>query len=406
MSARKRILFVDDEPRVRDQLQRLLRPFAAEWDTTLVASGDEALAQLESRTFDVLVTDLAMPGMSGPDLLRAAQERFPKVVRFVLAPPSEQPGVMACAAMIHQFISRPCEPDELREAINRACDMEASIRFENTGRLVGRMDQLPSLPAIYTQLVDKMRDPECGIDDVAELVARDISLTARVLKLVNSAFFGLRQQVSSLNEAVNYLGLDTLKALVLSINAFSHFEKSSLGGLSLDSLWNHSLLTAGCAKLIAEMETGNARAVDEAFVAAMLHDTGKLVLAANFGADYATAAAAAAAAPEPGTDGMLAAEEATFGATHADVGGYLFRLWGLPGAIVDAVTWHHDPMGSADDGFGPLACVHAANAWTHCNEEGGGGRIKREYFERLGLADRLPDWYRACAENHLGGVEA
>ena len=380
----------------------MLRTFTSEWDTTFAASGEEALTQLDEKTYDVLVTDLAMPGLPGPDLLQQVQERHPKVVRFVLAPPSEQPLVMKCAALIHQFISRPCEPEDLRDAVNRACDMQATMRRENTGRLVGRMDTLPSLPSIYTQLVEKMRDPECGIDDVAELVARDISLTARVLKLVNSAFFGLRQQVSSLNEAVNYLGLDTLKALVLSINAFSQFEGSALGGLSLDTLWNHSLLTAGCAKLIAEMETGNARLVDEAFVAAMLHDTGKLVLAANFGADFGAAMAAAGA----GLDAALAAEEATFGATHADVGGYLFALWGLPGPIVDAVTWHHDPMGSSSDGFGPLACVHAASAWSHHNDITGGGRIKTEYYEKLGLSARLPEWHQACAENHLGGVQA
>jgi HD-like signal output (HDOD) protein len=265
------------------------------------------------------------------------------------------------------------------------------------------MDSLPSLPSIYVRLIEKMRDPECGIDDVADLVARDISLTARVLKLVNSAFFGLRQQISSLNEAVNYLGLDTLKALVLSINSFSQFEKSALGGLSLDSLWNHSLLTAGCAKLIAEMETGNARVVDEAFVAAMLHDTGKLVLAANFQADYAEVMAAAGT----GAESLLEAEQAAFGANHADVAGHLFSLWGLPGSIVEAVNWHHDPLGSGADGFGPLACVHAANAWVHQNDVTGGGRICGEFYERLGLAGRLPEWHQACAEHHLGGaVEA
>lgn len=404
MSVRKRILFVDDESRVRDQLQRMLRPFADQWEMTFVASGAEALAHLEQEICDVLVTDLGMPGMSGAELLQEVQALHPKVVRFVLAPPGDQPLVMACAANTHQFLSRPCEPEELREAVVRACDMEAAIRRENTGRLVARMDQLPSLPDIYMRLVERMRDPECGIEDVAELVARDISLTARVLKLVNSAFFGLRQHVSSLSEAVNYLGMDTLKALVLSINAFSHFEKKSLGGLALESLWNHSLLTAGCAKLIAEMEGLSARGIDEAFVGGMLHDTGKLVLAANFGADHA-AAMATVGITHPTA---LAAEEATFGATHADVGGYLFSLWGLPGPIVDAVTWHHDPMGCNElsDTFGPLACVHAANAWTHGGDEAGGGRIKRDYFEQIGRTDRLADWHRACVENHLGGVGA
>jgi HD-like signal output (HDOD) protein len=399
VTPRKRILFVDDEPRVRDGLQRILRPFASSWDMVFAADGKQALAQLDGATFDVLVTDLGMPGMSGPELLRAAQEHHPKVVRVVLAPAAEQALVMTCASLTHQFLTRPCSPELLKHAIDRACDVEATVRREHVGRLVARMDKLPSLPDLYTKLVEKMEDPECSIDDVGDLVARDISMTARILKLVNSAQFGLRRQVSSPHEAVNYVGLDTVKALVLSINAFSQFERISLGALSLDALWNHSLLTAGYAKIIAEIEDGNARLVDEAFVAGMLHDTGKLALAANFCAEYN----AAVASCDENATALLAAEESAFGATHAEVGGYLLGLWGLPGPIVDAVTWHHDPLGSGEPAFGALACVHAANVWVHETESSPGRAVlDRSYYEKFSAADRLAEWHRACLEAHSG----
>jgi hypothetical protein len=75
-------------------------------------------------------------------------------------------------------------------------------------------------------------------------------------------------------------------------------------------------------------------------------------------------------------------------------------------SVCDAVTWHHDPLGSSDRSFGPLACVHAANVWTHDNDEAGGGRLKYEYYEALGLAARVPEWHRACVENFFGGVGA
>ena len=370
---------------------------------TFAESGAEALRHLGGEAYDVLITDLGMPGMSGAELLRRVQEEHPKIVRFVLAAPSEQPLVMECAAFTHQFLTRPCEPDVLRHAVERACDMESSIRRERVGRLVGRMDHLPSLPDIYVELVERMRDPECSLDEVAALVSRDISLTARVLKLVNSAFFGLRHQVSSLNEAVNYLGMDTVKALVLSINAFAQFEDTELGGLSLESLWTHSLVTAGCAKVIAEFEGGSARQVDQAFVAGMLHDTGKLVLAANLTADYGEAMAGCDGSPRA----ILAAEEAAFGATHADVGGHLFGLWGLPDGIVEAVTWHHDPSGSDHDLGVPLAYVHAADVWVHRPEQGpDAADLDRAFFERIGLLESLPEWHRVCAEAYLGGVGA
>ena len=398
----KHILFVDDDARVRESLQRQLRPLADSWTLTFVASGKEALEVLDRGGIDVLVTDLGMPGMTGPELLKFAMDRHPKVARLVLAPPADQPYVMTCAAATHQFLNRPCDPEILRTAIQRACDVEASLRREQIGRLVARMDRLPSLPDLYVELVDKMADPECGIDDIAAIVARAISMTARILKLVNSAFFGLRQQVASPAEAVNYLGLDTIKALVLSINAFAQFEKVPLGAISLESLWTHSLLTGGCAKLVAEMECANARHLDETFVAGMLHDTGKLALAANFPKEYTRAAADAAKAP----GGLLAAEEAVFGATHAEVGGYMLGLWGLPGAIVDAVTWHHAPAACIEPQFSPLTCVHVANVWAHDGGSECSAPIDKAYIERVGLLNRLPEWHRACLEAHISGVGA
>jgi len=400
--AAKHILFVDDEARVRESLQRQLRPLADSWQLTFVASGQEALAALDRGGIDVLVTDLGMPGMTGPELLKIAMDRHPKVARLVLAPPSDQPYMMTCAAATHQFLNRPCDPELLRTAIQRACDVEASLRREQIGRLVARMDRLPSLPDLYVELVDKMADPECGIDDIAIIVARDISMTARILKLVNSAFFGLRQQVASPSEAVNYLGLDTIKALVLSINAFAQFEKVPLGAISLEALWNHSLMTAGCAKLVVEIEGGNARLLDEAFVSGMLHDTGKLALAANFPKEYTRVAADAAKAP----GGLLAAEEAVFGATHAEVGGYMLGLWGLPGPIVDAVTWHHAPCACLEPHFGPLTCVHVGDVWAHDGSGEASAPIDKGYIDRIGMTNRMPEWHRACLETHISGVGA
>lgn len=394
MSAPKRILFVDDEPKVREALDRMTRSFADEWDTKFIGSGAEALEALGESSFDAIVTDLAMPEMSGADLLKEVAHRHPKTIRIVLATMSDQPLVMECASLTHQFITRPCEEDELYSSITRAWDMEAAVRHERVSKIVDRMDRLPCLPDLYLRLVEKMQDPECSIDDVAVIVAQDISMTARILKLVNSAYFGLRRRVSSPQEAVNYMGLDTVKALVLSINAFAQFEKVPLGGITLEALWNHSLMTAGFAKTIAREEGLDGRRIDEAFVAGMLHDAGKLALAANFPDDYARVVATS----EHDDVDNLAAEESIIGGTHSDVGGHLLGLWGLPGAVVDAVTWHHDPLGCADQTFNALACVHAADVWSHASDPGDPHKIAEAYYERIGKDDCLGYWRDACLQ--------
>jgi putative nucleotidyltransferase with HDIG domain len=195
--------------------------------------------------------------------------------------------------------------------------------------------------------------------------------------------------------------MDAIKALVLSINAFAKYENFSLGGIALEPLWNHSLTTAGFAKAVAGAKTGGAFHSENAFVAGMLHDTGKLVLAANFSAEYAEVIAAV---PE-NDGGLVAAEEAAFGANHAEVGGHLLGLWGLPEQIVDAVTWHHQPQDCPTQSFGPLACVHVANVWAHEDAESPPSLpVEVEYIEALGVEDQLEDWREACLESRAGAA--
>src|SRR6185503_18186305 len=99
-----------------------------------------------------------------------------------------------------------------------------------------------------------LQDPEITMEAVGRIIERDIAMTAQILKLVNSAFFGLRRQVSSPAEAANYLGLDTLRSLVLSVNAFSQFDTLKMEGFSIAALWAHSLETGAAARTIAQME--------------------------------------------------------------------------------------------------------------------------------------------------------
>lgn len=396
MNNRRHIIIVGDTSVAERTLFKQLDDLTPNWRLTHVAGSGETLAAFEESTVDVVIG-----GLAERELFRTLEDRHPKTVRFVIAEIAQQKEVMGLASIVHQFVSMPCEARVLRDAVDRACDMEEAMRREKVGRIIGRMDNLPALPDLYLELVERMRDPECSIDQIGEIVARDISMTARILKLVNSAFFGLRRQVSSPNEAVNYLGMDAIKALVLSINAFAKYENCCLGGIALEPLWNHSLMTAGFAKAVASANRGGAKHSEDAFVAGMLHDAGKLVLAANFSADYSEVIASV---PE-GEDGLLAAEERTFGANHAEIGGHLLALWGLPEAIVDAVTWHHQPQQCANRSFGPLVCVHTANVWAHAEGESEPSlSIDGDYIDALGCTDQLAGWREACLENQAGAA--
>jgi putative nucleotidyltransferase with HDIG domain len=271
------------------------------------------------------------------------------------------------------------------------------VQGERLKSLVCQMNRLPSIPTLYMQVVEKASRADASVEDIGHVVARDLGMTAQVLKLTNSAFFGLSQRLSSAQEAVAYLGIDTIKSLVLSIHAFSQFDKAETGSLKIESLWSHSLAVASLAKRISRLELPDAKAAEEAFTAGLLHDIGKLVLAVNLPAEYTEATRLANSGQE-----ITTAEEKVFGTNHADVGGYLIGLWGLPVAVVEAVALHHCPSRATQPVFSPLTSVHAANVleWERSNHSQGAlaPPLDADYLGRVSNASRLAAWRELLKE--------
>lgn len=396
-----RILFVDDEPLILQGLQRMLRSMRAEWDMEFVESGAAALKRLAQAPFDVVVTDMRMPGMNGAELLHQVMKLYPLTVRLVLSGHADKDLVLKCVGTAHQYLSKPCDPDSLKAAVERVSTLGTSLQNESVKKLVGQMDRLPSLPSLYVDIIEKLQNPETVIRDIAKIIARDIGMTAKLLKLVNSAFFGLSQRVADLNEAVAYLGLNTIRTLVLCLNTFSQYEGLAMPGMSVDSLWWHSLETGSLAKRISLMEEAGRQQVEESFVGGMLHDAGKIVLASNFRQEYARVLDLA----RTNSMEITTAEIQVFGSHHAAVGGYLLSLWGLPVPVVEAIAFHHQPAECSVRTYSALTAVHVANILTQ--PAGGlmegivGPRLDREYLAELGVAGRVEAWRQAPSETEL-----
>src|SRR6185436_737485 len=261
---------VDDEALVLQGLQRMLRPWRDEWEMEFVDSGAKALERMAQVTFDVVVSDMRMPGMNGAELLAEVMQRHPKTVRLILSGHADKDLILKCVGSTHQYLAKPCDAEALKATVLRAGSVENALRDEKLKALVAQMDNLPSIPSLYVQMVEALQSSEVTLEEVGAIIAKDMAMTAKILKLVNSAFFGLRRQISSAAEAVNYLGLDTIRSLVLSINAFSQFESLPLGRFSIEALWTHSLNTAALAKAIGQAEC-DPKLADESFIAGMLH---------------------------------------------------------------------------------------------------------------------------------------
>jgi HD-like signal output (HDOD) protein len=370
---KKRILFVDDESLVLDGLQRMLRPMLAEWEMVFAQSGTQALAHMAEAPFDVVVTDMRMPGMNGAELLAEVMRRYPKTVRIVLSGHTERDLILKCVHSTHQFLSKPCDSGSLKSTLQRACGPENNLENERLKQVVAQMGRLPSLPSLYVEIVEKLNDSDASIEDIGEIVGGDIAMTAKILQLVNSAFFGLGRAISSPVEAVSYLGIDTIKSLLLSIHVFSQFDDLKSCGFNLDLLIQHSMNTAARAKKIAQLEDASAKMCDDCFVAGMLHDTGKLALAANYPKDYARATQLVRARSLSTCD----AEIEAFGVDHASVGGHLLGLWGLPAPVVEAIALHHSPQQGTSPHFSALTAVYIANVFEH--ERIPGSRLRQDF---------------------------
>jgi HD-like signal output (HDOD) protein/ActR/RegA family two-component response regulator len=389
---KKRILFVDDEVNVLQGLRRMLNAMRHEWDMVFVESGQEALALLAQAPCDVIVSDMRMPGMDGVQLLTQVMERFPLTIRIILSGYADSSMVLKAVGPVHQYLAKPCDAATIQVTVARACALRSLLADPTLQGLVAGMQTLPTLPTLYLEVLEAVQAPHGSLERVGDIMGRDMSMTAKMLQLVNSAFFGLRRHVSSPGEAVKLLGLDTIKALVLSMQIFSHFDHQQEGAFALDVLWQHSLATSTCAKRIAQEEQQDRHVVDHAFMAGLLHDVGTLILAANLPDLYRATRVQAQA---HGTT-VWEAERALLGTTHAEVGAYLLGLWGLPDPIVEALAFHHCPSACPDQRFSPLTAVHIANALVHTEDstEAGGTAVALDsaYVAQLGLSERLSTW--------------
>jgi len=403
MVSDKRILFVDDETRVLHGVRRQFMLAGHDWEIEFASSGREALDILarSSVPFDVIVTDIRMPGMDGIALLQQVKEQYPHLVRIVLTGHISRETAMRSVGLAHQFLAKPCNMEMLEATLTRAFAMRQLLASARLKQLIAQLNTLPSLPTLYNRLLREIRSPEADIKNVGQIIAQDIGMTAKILQLVNSAFFGLRRHVSNPSQAVMLLGLDTIKALVLSVHVFSQFRLAQPGEMSLTQLQEHSLAVGTLAQKIIEQEQPNDHQMaDFAFTAGLLHAVGRLVLAANLPADYSRALALA----RDNTLSIVEAERLVFEATHAEVGAYLLGIWGLPDPVVEALAYHHEPAHCACPAFGPLIAVHVANALLQESYQPGTGfgLIDQNELDRLGYLDKLSGWRQLCSGTALG----
>ena len=377
------LLIVDDEPRALDGIRRSLRLLAKDWNLTFAQSAEQALQALSERSFDVVVTDLHMPGADGVGLLREAQRRWPSVLRIITSGSCDGSKALESVGVAPQFLYKPYQPVTLQAAVARAAHMQHLVTDPGLASFASGLQWLPTLPDTYQRITAALHDESMPLREVGMLIEQDPALTAKILQIVNSAFFGLPREVVSPAEAAVLLGGEILRGVVLAADVFAEREADERVLPVVRSLWQHSLEAAHVTRSVSRTLQCPREVGDAAFLAALVHDVGSLVMLLNQPDAYLQAMEVARRTSRP-----LHEVEAEFcGTTHAHVAGFLLSRWGLPDAVVMGAALHHRPDDAAVQERDVLCVLHLTDALM---DAGGGGQppaLSETYLAKIGIAD-------------------
>lgn len=382
------VLFVDDEVQVLRALERMLDAAEMEWDAEFANNVSEALEMLADEEFDAIVTDMRMPSMDGAALLHEVSELYPHLIRIVLSGQADKETVLRAVEPMHQYLSKPCAAETLKTTISRACAMRDTLGSESLRKTITHLPGLPSLPSVYAELTTAIQSEDFGLADVGQIIEQDMAMSAKILQLVNSAAFGLGKEVNSPGHAACLLGVEVIKALVLTTGVFREFVEDSDSDFSLEALMAHSLRVANYAKGIAQAESMKVGDVNDAYTAGMLHDVGKLVLATSDTEKHDRTVRESAA----NGISLWEAEQAAMGTDHAAVGAYLLNLWGLPQTIIEVVALHHQPAKAQENSLSVLSVVWAANALANGMDD----ESMLPFLAGIQCEDQIQKWRDLC----------
>ena len=407
--ARSRVLFCDPSGSFMNWTADMKRA-GCNWDIERFDNLQAGLQMLASRRYDAIV--VAAPATPDREVgyLRQVMQAAPHCVRVLFTPVLSSNYLVKALDVVHRVCLNSNSFEETVALVDQAIASNRMLSHEKVRRSMAAFKQLPSPPSIFHELTRQLNSERTTSEHISNVVAKDPALTARLLRIVNSSYFGLRNPVSNIQQAVTLIGTRTLRGLALAGHFGRHYKEAKGWGLfSLEALQARSLMVARLAQTLAKVATKDPLVRDQAFLAGLLLDIGMVMLATEQGEAY-TKIFGYAAKHQQSLDLV---EMKAFGVTHAQLGANLLTQWNLPPMVVDAVLYHHRPGDYFQNGLTPMAIAHAADALLPPLEARVDVRINaeldREFLIRAGLDELLPKWkmeangFRLQAERSVSG---
>ena len=352
-----RIVIVGGDVGPDGDVEQTLTDMGLDWEVQRIADPAAALQLPAEPAVDVFVSAMSGGLHQGVALMAQLRSRYPDAMRILLLDEGNDFVASEALEYAHRLLHRPLDASELIEAVESVVDLRELLDNEELKQAVGRAGSLPPPPRLYLDLIQLLRDPEAGNDEIAELLSQDPAMVAKVLRLCNSAYFSNGRVITDIRVAVTRLGQHALHRLVLATEAFG---VSGPPGIDREAMQDRALRTS---KLAGRLLAGPS--AELAATAGLLAEVGRLL---------------------PGVRGRDDPPDAG-GPHYAEAGAYLLGMWGLPMPIVEAVARHHNPGSKrSGNGFWVAGAVHVASALV------ADAPVDEDYLRSVGMLDKLPQW--------------
>ena len=372
-----KIVLIDEDINFVNQMAKRLSNERPEWSIHAVSTAAEGIELVNSESVDVVVSDANLPDMEGSEFLEKIRASKPEVMRFTLSDDQDAEILLECARLNQRFFAKPAEATVLADAIENSIKLRGMLAGDNLNALMQDVDSLPAIPALYDELVKELASANSSMVRVAEIIEADAGLTLSILKIVNSAYFGLNQRVESVSQAISLLGTGLVKNITLTSKVFSKFEGDNVDLKKLTELNNQALKIGALTNQFSRYAKVSRVSLNHCQVAGMMSNIGDLI------------------ALTKGDEDLIETVP-----PHL-LGAYLMKVWMMPDAVTEAVAVQHEPMSAESGVITPVVVLHSIRYLQSNFSDTLNAEQRQECFDYL--STYLPDH---LAESWLDSYQA
>jgi len=385
------ILMLDQQSELKNSLEKRFQKANNHYEILFTSSEDEVPIILENENIDILICEMSMLKNGGVQFFEDINQKHPDIIRFLFIEDDEQDLALKSMLHINHFIKKPVDANIICRFIDRIVNVRTVLGSEKLLLLSTRVNNLPSLPEVFFQLMEELQTECPSVPKISKLIEHDSSIASRIIQIVNSPAVGLSHRINNIEQAISLLGLIMTKTLVMyaGVNSYLHTPVHILA--TAESINNHSFTIGNLAEAISMAETGSYALSQEAKMAGILNNIGYLLLLNN---------------PETQINikNILYAEKQTLfeaermhtSITHGEIGAYFLGIRGFNESLLEAIAYYYRPNVRPASGFNTLTSLHIANALTPsplksiipCKKL----QLDYHYIEKLGLIDRIETW--------------